>query len=381
MNEDDKAWLNVDRFNQIFYQNDERAQTGDKTTRAQKKRIGVKQGKWEALETRVEWRPKHPEKGYPPNISECDIYIEGIDDFSHFDCLVFQNSYTSELSLHQIGKALPPALAKMAADKAKSPGIENKGEDNSDRTILQSKCLIKSYRLVNSPNYENDQQSWFAIYKSGFDTTDYLTARQTNPATGKPYLRMRARLQQESPIWNKCLIKNVTAYRFHEEFRLSPRKASISPSKNNLLTPTCSPLKGSSDNNLFAPHGSLRLGSSHGYSGNNSGNKSLPSSPTKLLHGDNTPSRAGGNNENYPPSSPYAGMRSKNQQAKNFYPNARGKNANAHKKPIDFLKFPRMFKQYAEAKQPRYQIEHKYQKNGVVEPITAVQLSREFNRK
>ncbi|CAD7925651.1 unnamed protein product [Amoebophrya sp. A25] len=142
------------------------------------------------------------------NQNEIDITLHGIQDLSHCECLVFQNWYASKLSLYEVGL--------------------NRRE----------KLILHDYRLVEHPSYETDQQSYFAIYRSQLDTTEFFS----RPA-GNRNIKLRARLIQESPVWGQCGLRHVTAYRFLAEKKPT---ASTSSSKGGSTGKTDAPGAGGS---------------------------------------------------------------------------------------------------------------------------------------
>eukprot|EP00392_Amoebophrya_sp_AT5.2_P010990 g11065.t1 len=113
------------------------------------------------------------------NQSSVEITLHDIGDLSNFDCLVFQNWYASFLDLYEVGP--------------------NKKE----------KLILHNYRMVRHPNFETDQQSYFALYRSQLDTTEFFS----RPA-GNRNVKLRAKLVQESPVWGQCSLRHVAAYKF-----------------------------------------------------------------------------------------------------------------------------------------------------------------------
>jgi len=132
-----------------------------------------------------EWRKSETAEGnrFEMNRREINITVHGIEDLTKLDCLVFQNWYSSEFSLYQT--------------------IQTRHHG------LREKLVYSSKRLVEHSGYEDDQQSFFAVYRSQFDTTDFMKGPQM-----QNFVTLKMKVRQESPVWPQCQARNIMAFRF-----------------------------------------------------------------------------------------------------------------------------------------------------------------------
>ncbi|CAD7928409.1 unnamed protein product [Amoebophrya sp. A120] len=115
------------------------------------------------------------------NTNIVEITLHDVGHLSRMDCLVFQNWYGSVLNLYEVGPQ------------------------------QREKLILRDYRMVKYPSFETDQQSYFAIYRSQLDTTEFFHRSSHNRN-----VKLRAKLTQESPVWGQCSVRHIAAYRFEK---------------------------------------------------------------------------------------------------------------------------------------------------------------------
>lgn len=129
-----------------------------------------------------------------------EITLFNIRHLSELDCLLFQNWYSSEMCLYELSESGTGTAARAAAagNTSVAPATEDSNASStSDGKKVQvqvssvssatasasssragngrdRKLIFRSHRLVNKPHHENDQQSYFAIYRTQLDTTDFF---------------------------------------------------------------------------------------------------------------------------------------------------------------------------------------------------------------